>query len=182
MYIEIKNRFTGEIILCGEYESIKDCLEKNRTASLDGASLNRASLDGASLDGASLDGASLDGASLNGASLDGASLDGASLNGASLHWASLDRASLDGASLDGASLDGASLNGASGITLPIITISGSMHTVCYYNGKIRIGCENHTVAKWKKDYKKIGKANKYTDEQISEYKRYIDACIKLGGA
>jgi hypothetical protein len=30
MYIEIKNRFNDEIILCGEYESIKDCLEKNK--------------------------------------------------------------------------------------------------------------------------------------------------------
>jgi hypothetical protein len=63
MKIEIKNRFNYEIILCGEYESIKDALEKNR-ASLDGASLYRASLNGASLDGASLDRASLYGASL----------------------------------------------------------------------------------------------------------------------
>ena len=35
MKIEIKNRFTGTVILCGEYESIKDCLERNRGADLD---------------------------------------------------------------------------------------------------------------------------------------------------
>ena len=29
MNIEIKNRYNGNIIVCGEYESIKDCLEKN---------------------------------------------------------------------------------------------------------------------------------------------------------
>ena len=34
MEIEIKNRFTGDVILCGKYESIKDCLEKNRGADL----------------------------------------------------------------------------------------------------------------------------------------------------
>jgi hypothetical protein len=116
MYIEIKNRFTGEIILCGEYESIKDCLQKN-----------------------------------------------------------------SGANLTGADLHGANLYGANNIKLPIITISGSMHSVYYHNGKIRIGCENHTVAKWKKEYKTIGKDHHYTAKQITEYKRYIDACAKLGG-
>jgi len=34
MNIEIKNRYTGSIILCGEYESIKDCCERNRGANL----------------------------------------------------------------------------------------------------------------------------------------------------
>jgi hypothetical protein len=44
MKIEIKNRFNRSIILCGEYESIKDCLEKNRTADLSGADLSGANL------------------------------------------------------------------------------------------------------------------------------------------
>lgn len=39
MKIEIKHRHTGNIILCGEYESIKSCLEKNRDADLGGAYL-----------------------------------------------------------------------------------------------------------------------------------------------
>lgn len=29
MKIEILNRFNGKVILCGEYDSVKDCLEKN---------------------------------------------------------------------------------------------------------------------------------------------------------
>jgi hypothetical protein len=32
MKIEIKNRYTDNIIICGEYENIKDCLKKNRGA------------------------------------------------------------------------------------------------------------------------------------------------------
>ena len=44
MKIEIKNRFNGEIILCGEYESIKECLEKNSGADLHGANLYGADL------------------------------------------------------------------------------------------------------------------------------------------
>jgi hypothetical protein len=42
MKIEIKNRFTGDIFLCGEYESVCDCLEKNRRADLSGADLSGA--------------------------------------------------------------------------------------------------------------------------------------------
>jgi hypothetical protein len=167
MYIEIKNRFTGKIILCGEYESIKDCLEKN----------NRADLSGANLSGANLSRAQTSGANLSRAQTSGADLSRANLSRAQTSWANL-----SGADLSGANLLGADLSGAKGIKLPIITISGSMHSVYYHNGKIRIGCEDHTIAKWKKDYKKIGKDNNYTDEQIAEYKRYIDACSKLWGA
>lgn len=47
MYIEIKNRWDEKVILCGEYESIKDCLEKNRGANLVGANLWGANLKGA---------------------------------------------------------------------------------------------------------------------------------------
>ena len=57
MKIEIRRRTDGEIILCGEYESIKDCLEKNRGADLRGAHLGGAYLRGAYLRGAYLRGA-----------------------------------------------------------------------------------------------------------------------------
>ena len=57
MKIEIKNRWNNKVIICGEYESIKDCLEKNRGADLRGASLGGADLRGAYLGGADLGGA-----------------------------------------------------------------------------------------------------------------------------
>ena len=44
--IEIKNRFSGKVIICGNYKSIKDCLEKNKTANLSGANLSGANLYG----------------------------------------------------------------------------------------------------------------------------------------
>ena len=67
MKIEIKNRYTDAIILHGEYESIKDCLEKNRGANLEGAYLRGANLGDAYLEGAYLRGAYLGGANLGGA-------------------------------------------------------------------------------------------------------------------
>jgi hypothetical protein len=72
MKVEIKNRYDNKVILCGEYESIKDCLEKNRGADLSGADLWGADLKGADLWGADLKGADLSGANLGGAYLGGA--------------------------------------------------------------------------------------------------------------
>jgi len=69
MNIEIKNRYDEKIILCGEYESIKDCLEKNC-----GANLSRVDLFGANLSRADLSGANLSGANLSRVDLSGANL------------------------------------------------------------------------------------------------------------
>jgi hypothetical protein len=149
MKIEIKNRFTDKIILCGEYESIKDFLERNR------------------------------GAYLRGANLEGAYLEGAYLRGANLRGANLEGAYLRGANLEGAYLEGANLRGAKGVKLPILNIQGSAHHLFYMSGKISIGCETHTVEKWLKDYQKIGENHEYTDVQIAEYYQYIKMCAEL---
>jgi hypothetical protein len=77
MKVEIKNRYNGSVIICGEYSSVKDALEKNRGAYLGGADLGGAYLGGADLGGAYLRGADLRGAYLRGADLRGADLRGA---------------------------------------------------------------------------------------------------------
>jgi hypothetical protein len=106
---EIRNRFTGAVILCGKYESMKDCLEQNKKADLYGADLHGADLHGADLHGAYLHGADLHGADLHGADLHGAYLHGAYLHGANLQGAKLYGADLYGADLQGANLQGADL-------------------------------------------------------------------------
>jgi hypothetical protein len=105
MLIEIPNRYTGAIILSGEYESIKDCLEKNREADLRDADLRDADLREAYLSGANLSGADLSGADLSGADLSGANLRGANLSGADLSGANLRGANLSGANLSKTILD-----------------------------------------------------------------------------
>ena len=87
MKIEIKHRFTGSVIVSGDYESVRDCLEKNLDANLEGAYLEGANLEGADLKGADLRGANLRGAYLEGAYLEGAYLEGANLEGAYLEGA-----------------------------------------------------------------------------------------------
>ena len=77
MEIKIVSRWdSNKVLLVGKYESIKDCLEKNRDAYLGGASLGGADLRDAYLGGASLRGADLRDAYLGGASLGGADLRG----------------------------------------------------------------------------------------------------------
>jgi len=138
MKVEIKRWDTGAIIISGEYESIKDCLEKNihttnfYRASLDGVNLNGASLHGANLHGVHLDGASLHGTNLYGANLDGASLDGAFLIGASLDGASLNRASLDGELIS---------------KIPI-QLLGLEYFVLITEKNIQIGCKKYTAKEW----------------------------------
>ena len=68
MNIKIVSRYDeSKILLCGEYESIKDCLEKNKGAYLEGAYLRGVNLAGANLGGANLAGVNLAGAYLGGA-------------------------------------------------------------------------------------------------------------------
>src|SRR3990167_9012667 len=77
MKIEIRGWRNQEVIICGKYESIKDCLQKNKGKSLQGADLQGANLRGADLLGADLRGANLWVANLQGADLQGANLWGA---------------------------------------------------------------------------------------------------------
>ena len=82
MKIQIKHRWTEKVIVEGDYESIKDCLEKNRGANLRGADLRGADLRNANLRDADLRNANLRGADLRDAYLRGANLRDADLRGA----------------------------------------------------------------------------------------------------
>ena len=54
-------------------------------------------------------------------------------------------------------------------------IQGSRHFVTHSKqNHITIGCYTFTIKEWKTNYKKIATENNYTDEQIEEYKSYID--------
>ena len=173
MNIEIKNRFNNEIIIVGEYASIKDSLEKNRGANLRGADLCGADLREADLRGANLCGANLYEADLREADLREADLYGADLRGANLRGADLYGANLCGADLCGANLYEANLCGAKNIKLPIVTIIGSRHTFQFVHDIIKIGCHKYSIDYWNENYKTIGKFESYLEEQIEEYGNYI---------
>ena len=88
MPVEIKNRFTQEVIV------------------VEAESLGRVDLSGLNLEGADLSGFNL-----NRANLSGANLEGADLSGAFLRYADLSGANLEGANIEGADLFDADLIG-----------------------------------------------------------------------
>jgi len=159
MRVEIKNRYDGKVILYGEYQSIKECLEKNRRADLCGADLYGANLSGANLCRANLSETNLRGANLSetnlyGANLCKANLCRANLCRADLCMANLCRADLSKAELCRANLSGANLcranyNGEKLDKEPI-QIAGLKYYIIIIKEQIKIGCELHKVSEWKK--------------------------------
>jgi hypothetical protein len=110
MLIEIKNRWDNSIIIAGEYESIKDCLEKNSYANLRSADLRSANLRSANLRSADLRSADLRSANLSSANLRSANLRSADLRSADLSSANLRSADLRSANLSSANLRSANLS------------------------------------------------------------------------
>ena len=62
---------------------------------------------------------------------------------------------------------------------PPLYIQGSRHalTLCSHT-QIAVGCHVHTIAEWQKKYKAIGKLERYTLAQITEYGEYISLVAK----
>src|SRR3990167_5233697 len=85
--ITISRWDTNKVIICGRYESIKDCLEKNKSKSF-----YRANLSLADLSWANLSSANLSSADLRSANLSSADLSLADLSLADLSWANLSSA------------------------------------------------------------------------------------------
>ena len=53
-------------------------------------------------------------------------------------------------------------------------INGSNHTVTYAgNGMLSIGCHTHSIDEWIANADNIGIEEKYSTQQINEYKAYI---------
>jgi len=109
-YVEIKNRYNGSIIIAGEYESIKDALQKNKDADLSSANLRYADLSSADLSSADLSYANLSYANLSYADLSYANLRYANLRYADLSYANLRYADLRYADLSYANLSSADLS------------------------------------------------------------------------
>ncbi|MDC5507954.1 pentapeptide repeat-containing protein [Acinetobacter baumannii] len=163
---EIKNRWTEEVLFTCD---VPDGMESGMIArhvlesaiadgaDLRGANLSCADLRGADLSGANLSCADLRGADLRGADLSGANLSCADLRGANLSCADLRGANLRGADLSCADLRGANLRGADlfGANLrgakasPLIVYGLRWDVIINGLGKMRIGCQEHSVEDWK---------------------------------
>ena len=67
-----------------------------------------------------------------------------------------------------------------GVIHKFISISGSRHFVSFCKPQhIKIGCHEFSIGYWLENYEEIGRKNKYTEEEIKEYKTYIDLLISF---
>lgn len=106
--------------------------------------------------------------------LTGADLTRAKLTDADLTNADLAYADLTGADLTRADLAYAVLTGAK-----ILYFRYNKHTAYYtYTDNISIGCQTSSIKQWKKEYKKIGKSEGYTKDEIEMYGAFIKMCEK----
>jgi hypothetical protein len=128
------------------------------------ADLRGAYLEGVNLREANLHGANLYKAYLKDANLLGANLSRANLKGAYLMGANLHAVNFEGVNLQGASLQGANLKYAG-----IFSFQAGVDFGYSFNGRIKIGCHDYPIEYWLENYKQIGKAAKYTKEEIKLY-------------
>ena len=153
--IEIKNRFTGNVLFTYESENntIKETLVKSveqgadlQGADLQGADLRCADLRCADLQDADLRCADLQGADLRCADLQGADLQGADLQGAYLRCADLRDADLQGAYLRDEKISKAIVFTGlyKYIVIPYITESGDK--------RVKMGCHDRTVEEWDSNF------------------------------
>jgi hypothetical protein len=176
---------------------LKVILEKHRLwllaenggerANLSGANLPRASLPGANLSGANLPRANLPRANLCRAYLFKANLSGADLSFADLRSANLSGADLSSANLSSANLSGADLSEAnlSGTIMEnkfMIEFQFNKHRATFYSyDRLTIGCEDHNLKYWLNNFKEIGQANNYSEDEIKLYANFIKTCAKMIG-
>jgi len=166
--IQIKNRYTGEIILEGEFETLAGLINANpsadlryadlRSADLGSADLRYANLRYADLRSADLRYADLRSADLSSADLRSADLRSADLRSANLRSADLRSADLRSANLRYADLRSANLRDAVGEMRSLRSFQIEKYMVSYTDSILNIGCQSHTIEEW----------GNFDDEQISD--------------
>lgn len=72
------------------------------------------------------------------------------------------------------------LRGANLIETPFWTFSAGQHRAVFipWQGIIQIGCIQHPVDVWLKNYRDIGRREKYSEEEIELYGKFIEMCYK----
>ena len=166
--IEIKNRFTGEVIFshkCDDNTILITLLEAiKRNAYLSNADLSNADLSDADLSNADLSNADLSNAYLRNAYLSNAYLRNADLSDADLRNADLSDADLSNADLSDA-------KGISTAYMPIYCI----WSLAIKGDSIRIGCKEKTVEEWDKWFES---EETYETERGTEAFARIEASYK----
>jgi hypothetical protein len=178
MKIEIKSRYSGEVLFAHEQENntIRITLELAVKANAD---LTDANLTNADLTNANLRYANLTDANLTNARLTNANLRYANLTNANLTNADLTNADLTDARLTNADLTGAYLL-CVGDMKNIFTMQLDYWKIGFTKDTLQIGCQRHLIEKWKTfDDEIINKMDNKALEWWRKWKDHIFKTIEL---
>ena len=141
MAIEIRNRWTGTVILTVEAENLSN-------ANLSYVNLSGANLSYVNLSYVNLSYANLSNANLSNANLSYVNLSYVNLSGADLSYANLSNANLSYADLSGANLSDADLSDVTGNLKQVKSIHTERWVVTYTGDTMFIGCQTHALTEW----------------------------------
>ena len=110
MKIEIRHRYTNEVICSGEFESFRQAVYENKK-NLSGSDLSGSDLSGSDLSGSDLRDSDLRGSDLRGSNLRDSDLRGSDLSGSNLRDSDLRDSDLRGSNISGSDLRGSNLSG-----------------------------------------------------------------------
>lgn len=173
MKIEIKNRYTKEVIFSHECKNntvkktVLEAIRQNcnlRESDLSGSDLSTCDLSGSNLSESDLSGSDLTLCDLSGSNLSRCNLRGSDLSESDLSesdlswsnlresdlsWSDLSWSDLSGSNLRGSDLRGSNLIGSNGNCKEIKTVQTDIWHVCMTANVMQIGCEQHTLIEWK---------------------------------
>ena len=166
MKVEIKNRFSDEVIFLHEQEGNSMKITVVKAFEL------KSDLSWADLSRSNLSGSNLNGSNLSGSNLNGSNLSGSNLSGSNLSWANLSRSNLSGSNLSGSNL-----SGAIGNMKQVFSAQLGTWMITFTKTMLFIGCQAHSIKKWKS----------FTDEEISAmdtralpwWKKWKDLIFKM---
>ena len=148
MKIEIKNRYTKEVIFSHECKNntvkktVLEAIRQNcnlRESDLSGSDLSRCDLSGSNLSRCNLRGSDLSESDLSESDLSWSNLRESDLSWSDLSWSDL----------SGSNLSGSDLSGSNGNCKEIKTVQTDIWHVCMTANVMQIGCEQHTLIEWK---------------------------------
>lgn len=177
--IEIKQYLTNKVLFSGDFKDRLECL---KIAAKQGIDLSYADFRNANFNNADLSGIKLNSINFQGANLESVNFNNSKLIGCDFRGANLSCAKFYNTDLRGANFCGSNLQNTD-----LLIIQGSKYTIYATSLSIRIGCMLRKLDWWIENGEIIARKAKrfggeeFNEDEISEYKNYIELYIKRFG-
>jgi len=113
------------------------------------------------------------GGTFHGGTFHGGVFHGGTFHGGVFRGGTFHGGTFHGGHFHGGTFHGGTFHGGEWRQSPLF-IQGSVHPVTLVeDNQVYIGCEKHHINHWMVNYRKIGRKNRYSEEQIAEYYKYI---------